>query len=162
MVWCPKIRFRWASLCPRNVLSRDRQNHPAQMHIKRFYVLPFSLEQLLSRFNELNSVLTLHAEVPPLNGPVQTLVSWTGEYPVRRSTDSWHVMRLTCTNLTCWSLSGISGKWLDEVEPHPQRIASPVGSLSASGKPMDCTCFEVRSNGVLSLIMPMSYGATPL
>lgn len=107
------------------------------------------------RQHRCRNTLTLHAEIPPVSGPVQTLVSWTGDDPVRRSTASWHVWRSTMGISMCWSLSGIIGKLPCAVEPHPQSFTFPCGSLPYWASLIGCTCC-VNFSGVASLSRPIS------
>lgn len=89
-----------------------------------------------------------------MSGPVQTLDGATGADPVRRSMASLQVLTSTTGNSAFWRVFGVP-KPLEETDPHPERVTSPSGVLSASGRAIGCTN-SLKARGFSSLRRAMS------
>lgn len=108
-----------------------------------------------------DEIRTLQADIPPVSGPVQTLLSARGDGPAFASIVDLQVAKSTMGRSTFCKVLGRMGKEPVEVEPHPESIDSPSGMPPSSGSAIGLTS-SFNERGSRSFNSAMSYGATSL
>lgn len=103
-----------------------------------------------------------HAEIPPVKGPVQTLVDAKGsEEPKREASALAHTSQSRRGRFAFWRVLGMFGIIEVETDPQPDNIELPVGTSPAAGRSMGWTD-SLHDKDDDNLNRAISLGLTPL